>query len=538
MLNRIMRLQRQLRARPSDARLWCELGRARISNGALQDAEADLDQALTCVARQPDVWLSIGLGFAELGLLDRARAALGTACTLDSASVDAHVALGRTLLRLGHAESSATVLAAAVWLDSKSGPARAALAGALIALDRYEAADIQLDQALDDDPDCVDGWLVQAELYRARSDQAGAVEALQRAFALDPRVQEIGLGLAEALGAQGRHHEAFSVLQELRAHHPEDSAVLSAIGRTEFALGRIESAIGTLRRAANQGAARAWFHLAEVLEASGRHFEVIEALRTAHKGDRSDADVAVHLGRVLADDNAVDEAVKVVARAIMSNREDARLHGLLSELMGEGPMPFALDLNDERPDTGPVTLDSLKGAAFTGDLSEFNLVDLLEFLRLNRRTGKLRCAAKPGVGELLLVEGRLVGGTTTNTGRLGDRLRDSDLVAPAALEEAVALQQSMPEAPALGRILLEQGSVGPKDLREALFDQVMAAVKEIVGWAGGRFAFEADENVRHSLLHPDLELNTVQIMLEVVRIMDEDVHGATQGETEPSFNLD
>ncbi len=541
MLNRIMRLQRQLRARPTDARLWCELGRARIQMGQLSDAAADLGKALELANRQPDVWLAVGQGWLDLGQLDRAREALGTAIRLTPDSVNAHLALGRTLQGLGQHEAAATVFSVAVWLDGTDGRVRAGLAQTLIKLDAYEAAEVQLHAALDDDPQAIEPWLVWADLHHARADAAGSIEALQRAFALDPRDRRVGLRLADELMLQGRHHEAFSVLQELKAHWPDDGAVLTAVGRTEAALGRLESAVGTLRRAASLGADEAWAPLADLLMAHGRDDDAVEALRQAHRAFPDDGDVAVQLGESLIDSEAFDDAVKVLARAVMSNREDHRLHDLLGRIVGPAAAFDLGELPDDedappivarpaaRPLSGPTSLSGITDdAAIAGDLSHFSLVDLLEFLRLNRRTGILRAASKHGVGELMLVEGRLAGASTTNTDRLGDRLAQAGFVRPEALAEAIALQQSLPEQEPLGRILLERGEVAPADLRQVIADQVMGAITEVMGWDSGRFAFEADELVRDRVLHPALELDTGQIMLDVLRMLDEAAHRAQQ----------
>ncbi|MCA9543308.1 MAG: tetratricopeptide repeat protein, partial [Myxococcales bacterium] len=449
----------------------------------------------------------------------------------------AHLALGSTLQSLGHPDAAATVFSVAVWLEGTDGRARAGLAQTLIELDAYDEAEVQLHAALDDDPQAIEPWLVWADLHHARADALGSVEALQRAFSLDPRDRRVGLRLADELMVCERHHEAFSVLQELKAHWPDDGSVLAAVGRTEAALGRHESAIGTLRRAASLGADEAWAPLADLLEAHGRVDDAVEALRQAHRAFPDDGDVAVQLGEALVAAEQFDDAVKVLARAVMSNRDDHRLHDLLGRIVGPAA---AFDLDDlpedetaevaQRPITSPSSFEGLArdDAAIAGDLSQFNLVDLLEFLRLNRRTGILRTASKQGVGELMLVEGRLAGASTTNTERLGDRLAAAGLVHPDALDEAVALQHSMHEQEPLGRILLEREHVAPADLRKVIAEQVMGAITEIVGWESGRFAFEADELVRDRVLHPALELDTGQIMLDVLRLLDERRHHASR----------
>lgn len=542
MVNRIMRLTRQVRARPTDARVWIELARAQVEAGSHADAIESLTQATRNATNQPDVWRGVGETCVALGWYDRAREALACAARLDPASVEVHLALGDCLLAQAEASAASTAFAAALWLCAGVGPlvgrTRAGLARALLAQGELDAAEAQLTLALETEAPTVEPWLVRADLSATRGDALGCIEALQRAFALEPHTLEVGLRLAEALHAEDRDHEAYSVLRGVHAHHGDNGDVLGAMGRIEWALGRNEAAVGNLRRAARQGGHRAAWSLSALLAESGRPAEALDALRQAHRAAPDDAEVAATLAGQLLALELTDEAFKVLARATLSNRNDARLHALLGQACDRhgGFQPGGLDLGLDLDDGEGPPLDREDPAVFSGDLSQFNLLELLEFLRVHRRTGSLRVAAPTGVaGEVLLVDGALASATTTDIDRLGDRLRAARLVSPAELEGLAALQRSLPEPPALGVLLLARELVTPEALRAVVLAQAEAAIAVILAWPAGRFAFETDEGVRAALAHPTLALDTGHLLMEVLRKSDERRAGLRHSGEAPTF---
>ena len=232
--------------------------------------------------------------------------------------------------------------------------------------------------------------------------------------------------------------------------------------------------------------------------------------------------MAYHLGEALYAIDEIADALNVVAQAALQARGDTRLQDLLSRLCADEDATDASGSVDMAPERALASVTSRSSEmAFTGDLAQFNLIDLLEFLRLNRRTGYLRVVSSKGVGEIMLVEGRLVGATTTNIDRLGDVLIAQGTLSQISLDAAIEAQRLARDRTPLGRMLVEQGRLSTADLRTALQSQVQQTIADVLSWGDGQFAFEADETVRETVAHPDLELDTGSIMLEVLRLMDE-----------------
>ena len=522
MLNRVIRLQRKVREAPTSPALWCELALAREAMGEHDEAVSDAGMAARYAEDKPETWITVGECFEALGELERAREAYRTACTHDPSSAEVHLKLGLCVLAEGNAEVAATVLATAVWLAPEDAVVQTAMGRALLKLGSYSLAAEHLSIATSLAPETPEPWIAQADLCQARDDLDGEARALRKAFETDPRNVELGLRFSTALSVGSECDEAHRVLEDLLSRGPNDQRVLVAMGRCELDLNRLDAAATTFRRATRLGESKdAYLWLGIALMKLHREVDAVDALREAERIAPTDGDVCYNLGDALYAIDETGEALSVLTRGALADRDDVRIQTLLARIC-QTEDGYDSGSYDVQPERALVSINSRSSEmAFTGDLSQFNLIDLLEFLRLNRRTGALRMASRHGVGEIMLVEGRLVAATTTNTGRLGDILVDDGLLSVAELDSAMESQKLMAQATPLGRILLDANRVSPTELRRILSAQIQQTIAEVLKWGEGQFAFEADDTVRQAVAHPQLELDTSSIMLEVLRILDE-----------------
>ena len=139
---------------------------------------------------------------------------------------------------------------------------------------------------------------------------------------------------------------------------------------------------------------------------------------------------------------------------------------------------------------------------------------------MNRRTGALRLAASQGVAEILLIEGNLASASNSNTAPLGDRLLAAGLLTGADLDAVMSGHETVP----LGRRLVESNRIELKTLKRALHGQAQETISEILRWTDGHFVFQTDYSLRSSL-PPEYELNTAQILLDALCLMDEEAAG-------------
>ncbi|MCA9538281.1 MAG: DUF4388 domain-containing protein [Myxococcales bacterium] len=198
------------------------------------------------------------------------------------------------------------------------------------------------------------------------------------------------------------------------------------------------------------------------------------------------ADTAV-VAREMAD--ALDRAVWPSAQRLM-HRLGSRLDALRGRLALQTPV-------------APPML--------SGDLAQIGLMPLLEFLRLDRHSGRLVVTSRLGQAILELVQGRLTGARTTGTADLESRLLDQGLVAVEAMEAARA--QGGP----LVRALLDRGLVDANGLRPVVSEQAADALTEMLAWDDARFVFHRSADDQEV----PLAVDTGWLTLEVARRLDE-----------------
>lgn len=148
---------------------------------------------------------------------------------------------------------------------------------------------------------------------------------------------------------------------------------------------------------------------------------------------------------------------------------------------------------ETEPETGdaprPVSVASTQGSAFNGDLGQFSIAELLEFLRASRRSGVLFCRGGDRVGVLHLSRGNIV-----------------DARLPSAEEAAAAA----PPAPL---------DADPRAWEERE-RQVLAVLTELVEWHDGQFLFDPEPTEVGAPAAAGLD--TQGLLLEVFRRIDEE----------------
>ncbi|MCA9526846.1 MAG: hypothetical protein KC549_11190, partial [Myxococcales bacterium] len=101
MLNRILRLEGEVRENPDDFELWCALADARIAVGQHDAAVEALETAERCAAADVSEHVRLGALLQRAGMLDRARKTFVQACRLEPSSSAAQGHLGACLVALG-----------------------------------------------------------------------------------------------------------------------------------------------------------------------------------------------------------------------------------------------------------------------------------------------------------------------------------------------------------------------------------------------------------------------------------------------------
>lgn len=203
-------------------------------------------------------------------------------------------------------------------------------------------------------------------------------------------------------------------------------------------------------------------------------------------------------------------------------RPEARLQAAVRA--GEVPPPAGASGPDGMPRPLGSSLNGITGSGgsvFSGKLSVFAVPDLLEFLRGARRTGLLLCSGAAGTAALRFREGRIAGAASPATPGLGELLVRARKLSPVVLQEVLERQAAGPRSDGLiGEVMVREGVVEAQDVKAALREQIGLAVKEIVLWRDGEFAFNRPEEQEPAGEIP-VEVDPQEVLLNVLKDMDE-----------------
>jgi uncharacterized protein DUF4388 len=155
---------------------------------------------------------------------------------------------------------------------------------------------------------------------------------------------------------------------------------------------------------------------------------------------------------------------------------------------------------------------------FTGDLEEFCLPDLLEFLRNTHRTGLLVCTSAAGIGTVQLSRGMITSADSPNA----IDLREHFLMSPELDVERRRVLGTLPadsfDDDVIDDVLVGRELVGPDDLERARTARIYSAFREMMGWNAGRFSFDPSVPVPAS---PALALSAQSILMHIYQEQDE-----------------
>jgi len=183
-----------------------------------------------------------------------------------------------------------------------------------------------------------------------------------------------------------------------------------------------------------------------------------------------------------------------------------------------GTMPRGTPSPTARPPNSvPSQMKSVgSGPVFTGDLEEFALPDLLEFLRNSHRTGLLMCTTAAGVGTVQLSRGMIIGADSPNALDLREHFLTSPDVAPDRRNALAALP-----AECFGDDMIDgvMGDLLPRDeVERARVARIYSAFREMMAWTVGRFSFDPAVPV---VSNPALALSAQSILMQIYQEQDE-----------------
>jgi Flp pilus assembly protein TadD len=335
---------------------------------------------------------------------------------------------------------------------------------------------------------------------------APLVDDQQPAEPEDPDTDRQMTALGITLCRNGRHGEAIRLLSEVAKRRPGVASVQADLAMALFSAGQLEESIWGFSEALrlDPRSAQAQCGLGLAYQRLERWQEAAEAFRLTELLAPEQAVGPFNLGLVLRALGEHDEAQLALLRAAALAPDDAEIHDALTSLVAQ-----------------PASAEAAAPSAhFSGDLGSFGLPEILEFMRVQQKTGSLVLSSRQGAGVVRLVQGRLTSVSAPGVQRLGETLVSRGIINRADLEAALAIQRAdlRQTSEALGSVLLRKRPGDRERLNQAVLQQIFDGLAEMLGWREGAFSFHPGTTAEL----PSISFDTQSVVMELFGMTDDD----------------
>jgi tetratricopeptide (TPR) repeat protein len=267
--------------------------------------------------------------------------------------------------------------------------------------------------------------------------------------------------------------------------------------------------LAAFRRARDLDAESAQAHcgLGLVFQQKGDWWEAADAFRMTERLAPKSPVGPLNLGLALESLGEHEQARQALLRAALLAPGDAEIRDALDQL--------AVPELVQEEHTRPVLRADEFGGAIAGELQNFQILDVLEFLRVGSKTGALTITSQQRTGTVRLARGRVTSAAAPTVQHLGEMLVAQAVLRPEELQAMLA-RQAGDHQETLGTLLLREGLVDGPLLRDTVFRQVMLALDQMLGWSEGAFAFQPTEDQ----LPPPISFSLQEIILKLVKMRD------------------
>ncbi len=170
-----------------------------------------------------------------------------------------------------------------------------------------------------------------------------------------------------------------------------------------------------------------------------------------------------------------------------------------------------------------------EGKAFSGKLDNVALPEVLNFLSVTTKSGRLSLTRRDGQGLIVMRRGRIIYAASSSVRMtLGNIMVCRGVINEAVLLEALERQHFSQDEKRLGQVLVEMGKVSPEDVEEVVRYQIGLVLTELCQWTSGFFKFDAVEIPEAGEFEVDAQdfvategLSTDRLLLEVATQLDE-----------------
>jgi Flp pilus assembly protein TadD len=505
---------RAVKRLPGDAHAWFALGVAASQAGRTDEAVYALVHAVELAPEDAEQALAAAQQLTAAGRYAEAEEIYRRTMSLAGNHSELRAGLVRLLLDRGLDVAAREEVERALGEDAADLELRSLAAEACERQGEVHAAIVHLEALLAELPEHPELNRRLASLLARTGDRGAAITCLRRVAAqVDEDDVEIATQLGIALSGEGQHEEAIEILTGVTERCPELSSAHVNRGLALLAAGALDDAVSACLRALelDERSAQAYCGLGLAYQRLERLSEAAHAFTATEQLAPDNPAGPLNLAVVLVALGEREEARQALLRAAALAPEDREIHDALQRFLAG-----AAAAGDDVPQAAPLD------ASIRGELRSFALFDVLEFLRVQKKTGSLVISSRNGAGLVRLVEGSLTSASAPGTPRLGDVLLEGNLISSAELAAALGKQRGLPEdsAEALGSILLRDKLIERAQLVRLVFDQALMALGEITSWGEGAFSFHPGDAGEA----PPVSFSVQQVVLELMRRRDEREH--------------
>ncbi|MDO9289847.1 MAG: DUF4388 domain-containing protein [Thermodesulfovibrionales bacterium] len=183
--------------------------------------------------------------------------------------------------------------------------------------------------------------------------------------------------------------------------------------------------------------------------------------------------------------------------------------------------------------------------AFTGELEQLHIVDIIQLLNTTRKSGTLSVKGSRGESRIIFSNGYIVGANYLNKVRIGTVLVKMNAITIEDLRQALKIQKNAGKnRKPLIATLIGLGKLKRDDATMGLTKLIEMTVVELVGWTKGTFtldteavAVSTDCSYPISKMEQEICLDSQMVLMESLRIFDEQERDRQPGKTEPDEEL-
>jgi hypothetical protein len=182
--------------------------------------------------------------------------------------------------------------------------------------------------------------------------------------------------------------------------------------------------------------------------------------------------------------------------------------------------------------------------AFTGDLENLHIVDIIQLVHTTRKSGIFSVKGGKGESRIVFSSGYIVGANHLNNSvRIGTVLVKMGAITIDDLKQGLgAAKDAARDREPLLSTLIRMGRLKPEDALKGLKKLVEIAVVELMSWTKGTFTFDTEAAVHASVggdpaadSGPDVVLDAQMVLMDGLRIFDERERDRANGKEVPSF---